>query len=116
MIAATCVPWPNRSAPSPPVKSTSRPRARLSALCRVSIPESITATRHARARQRRQLARARPHLIGADRSRGHSASATESARRPTGDRSASSLQRLQLAGVDPQHARRSCRYRFTGRL
>ena len=44
MIAATCVPWPYRSTPLPPVKSfvtTTRP---LSALCVKSIPESMTAT------------------------------------------------------------------------
>ena len=44
MIAATCVPWPNRSRPSPPVKSRVAITRRASASCRVSIPESITAT------------------------------------------------------------------------
>ena len=93
MIAATCVPWPNRSTPSPPVKSTrDAARGRLSALCRASIPESITATVDRRCPVSAGTpSGARPHLIGADRSRAvTSPPTTGSGCRPTGDRPPSS--------------------------
>ena len=71
MIAATCVPWPYWSMPSPPVKSIVDDHA---------VPQRVVPRvdarvdhRHAdaRARQRRQVAFARPHLIGADALRRH---------------------------------------------
>ena len=104
MMPATCVPWPNRSMPSPPVKSFVTSTRRRSAACRVSIPESITATETPGARQRRQVVEPGPDLVDADALGRHRVD-----RRLQPDVARQMIlrlvlpQRLELTGVDEEH-------------